>query len=491
MGMAQLFDPERWIQSRRRRIGVAVSEDRLVGISVSVRAGKSFAHLLSDPAGHEGWAVLLEPLRFFARRAVIPPEFSGREAEYIRYNRTDIVPVPESQTLALRFASRIEAGETLFHGTRADRMEEFLARRRSDASFPKIEGVVPPSVALGAAIRAVRPNLPPRTLAVLVGSRTTRYVAFRDGVLVNVFDDVHRSDAAETRIRFRKTLQRVTWHMEKEGLGGMADQVFILGDPTTRDFVADARQIVPVALIDYLNIPREMGLILPEGLAADHAILAVGAAVASADASYAELNFTGVPKAVAARRFDAYDLVMYGSMAAMLVLSFVTLNAYVGARVQSLRADLESDTRRIRDLREEVDAKRGILPVAERLVKFSEQRPPSARIDQQIMESLPEFFMMISESVPAGVWLDRITGGIEPSDGPAQGYKGIRARAGAGGQVMISGQTRLPEKAIAWVSRLSSRLAGAATMDEMKLDADGVTYRFKILISPLGEKSHA
>lgn len=477
---------------RRRHYGFAVADDRLVGLSVAVKSGRVFAHLLSDCSNLRGWAVLLEPLRFFARRAVIPKDFAGREAEYIRYNRPDIIPVPESHSLTLRFSTLLESGETLLHGTRTDRLGEFVESRRKKFESPKIEGVIPPSIALMAALKAIRPNLAPRTLVVLIGARTTRYLAIRDGALVNVFDDVHRADASEARGRFRKTLQRVGWHMENEGLGGPPEAVLILGDPSVRDFVVDARQILPGSNPEFVDALREVGLIIPENFPADMAILAVGAALAAAKESYGELNFIGVPKAVAARRFDVYDLVTYGSLAAMLALSFVTLNAVVASRIQTLREGLESNSRRVREIREEVDSKRGILPVAERLARISGQKSGGAtKLEKQVMESLPEFMVMISETMPDGVWLDRINGGNDVTEEPTQGYKGIHARAAASGQVMILGQTRQPDKAIGWLSRLSDRLSSPASMDEMKLDEATSMYRFKIVISSGVEKPNA
>ena len=141
----------------RRSVGVSVSETSVVGVSVRpLASGKYFAHLLSDPLNRQGWATPVEPVRFFARRTVIPKEFRGREIEFIRYNRPELIPLPESHSIILRFSRAPDSGETLFHGIRGNRLEEFLdaSRRLAENRLPTVTGVVPPAIAMAAGSNA-------------------------------------------------------------------------------------------------------------------------------------------------------------------------------------------------------------------------------------------------------------------------------------------------------------------------------------------------
>lgn len=478
----------------QRSAGFAMSEDGVVGVSVRRQSGgKYFAHLLSRPSAHRGWGVPMEPLRFFARRTVIPLEFAGREAEYIRYNHPELIPLPEFHSIILRFARLGDAGETLLHGIRENRLEEFLSARREKGVLPKLTGVLSPAVSLAAAIRSIRPDLTGKTIAILVGARTTRYLGLKDGRLVNVFDDVYRHDSKNAALRFRKTLQRVLWYMEGEGLGGLPDRVILMGEPAIRSWVEEAQSVQQGVRVEYVDLLSESGLAVPAGTSPEMAILALGAAIASGDPHLSELNFTGLTAVVAARRFDAYDLVMYGSLAVMLALSFITLNSFIATRIQNLRDELRSNARQIQALREEIDGKKSIVPVAEKLIEYG-----AARVADRLpagpaaVGSLPDLFSVISETIPDGVRLDRLgSGAADPADESPRGYKSILPKHSTARQITLVGQTRTPEKAMRWVEQLSKRFGNPVVMEEMKLDSAVSIYRFRIVISAGGQKSRA
>lgn len=482
------------LRKYQRGIGISITEETAVGVSARQTArGKWFAHLLSWPAGQRGWGVPMEPVRFFARRTVVPKEFDGRETEFIRYNHPDLIPLPEAQSTILRFSRTGPAGETLLHGIRETRLDEFLKKLRTVNRLPKLSGVVPPSVALASAICASRPDLSGKTLAILVGLHTTRYLGFQGGVLVNVFDDAHRPDRKSVQARFRKTLQRVLLYMESEGLGGQPDRIFLLGDATIRQWVGEVQTALPGTGVEYVDLLSEVGLTIPEDTSAEMSILAFGAAVASITPTLADLNFTGMPSAVAARRFDAYDLVIYGSLAAMLALSFVSLNAFTTSRIESLKDSLRSNSQTLRSLREEIDGKRGLVPVAEKLLEFSEPRVSDRiPVGRQVMDSLPDFLAMISETIPDGVRLDRVGSGTADSpDESARAYRSILPKTGGARQITVVGQTRFPDKAMRWAEQLSKRLGTSVVMEEMKSDAAGVQYQFRIVVSSGGENGRA
>ncbi len=503
-------------------VGYAMSEDRLLGVAVTVVGKKSFARLLDGPHAQPGWAVPMEPIRFFARRTSVPREFKGREMEYVRYNRPELIPAPDSQSLVLRF-NRLQDGEIVFHGIRDGRLEPFLESLEkagrvsapgapiagvSDAGrMPKLSGIIPPSVAIAAALKQARPELPGRTLVVLVGARTTRYIGLRNGDLVNVFDDVHRAEASAVRARFRKTLTRVMYYMENEGLGGNPDAVILLGNRSIRSWTTDILVAASASRVVFDDLPEALGLSMPDDCPADMAILALGAALASQSASVRELNFIGIPQALAARRFDAFDMVIYGSLAAMLALSFVSVNTYISSRILTLKSDLLSNSQKIQALREDVESKRGSIPVAEKIVQISAQRVSDhAPAGAQILSSLPEFLTLVSESIPAGVFLDRMGNGSLESIDPAsaqKSYRSIFARPKEKQSLALIGQTRSPDRAIAWVDQLARRLGTAVRVDEMKLDGasgapsagdarvSGANYRFRIVVSTDGKEPGA
>lgn len=491
-------DIRRYWARFRRSVGVSVSETAVVGVSVRpLASGKYFAHLLSDPLNRQGWVTPVEPVRFFARRTVIPKEFHGREIEFIRYNRPELIPLPESHSIILRFSRTPDSGETLFHGIRENRLEEFLdaSRQRAETRLPTVTGVVPPAIALTAAIQALRPNLPGKTIAILIGGRTTRYLALKDGRLINIFDDTLRPDTKNAPLRFRKTLQRVLWHMEKEGLGGPPDQILLMGDSTGSGWKEEIQKVVD-ARVEFFDLPREVGLALPAGVPVDMAVLALGAAFAHLDCALAEFNFLGLPKSVTARRFDAYDLVIYGSLAVMVALSFITLNSLIAGRIQALNDSLRANSRRILEVREDVESKRGIVPVAENLLKTARQRTSEPEITRQIIDSLPEFLVIIAESIPEGVKLDRVgtasaadpTGGADPA---SRTYQSILSKRRDAGQLAIIGQTRAPEKVIRWVESLAGKLDTPVTLEEMNAEGSSGLYRFRITISTKEEKDRA
>jgi len=317
-------------------------------------------------------------------------------------------------------------------------------------------------------------------------------LGLKDGRVVSVFDDVHRPDLRNAHLKFKKTIQRVMWYMESEGLGGLPDRLLVMGDPTVRSWLEDVSKQFEGVRMEYADLPAELGLRLPSGIAPEPAILALGAAICSMDDAKSELNFIGVPKAVAARRFDAYDLVIYGSVAAMLALSFVTLNAVTATRVRALKEELQANTRRIQSLREEVDAKRGLAPVSEKLVSYSERRFSNTDLaGRQVMDALPDFLTVIAESVPDGVRLDRVgSGAAEPGEEPNRSYRSILPKSAGLDQVALIGETRFPEKAMRWVEILSRRLGQPVTMEEMKSDG-AAGYRFRIVVGSKGEARRA
>ncbi len=485
---------DRMFNRIQRTAGFSISEDGVVGVTVRrTPGGKFFAHLLSQPQEQRGWAVPLEPARFFSRRVVIPKEFSGREADYIRYNHPDLIPLPETHSLVLRFVRVGETGETLLHGIRENRLEEFLDEHRKQNRLPKLTGAIPPSVALASAIRETRADLTGKTIAILIGARTTRYLAFKDGVFVNVFDDVHRPDKKNTQIRFRKTLQRVLYYMESEGLGGLPDRMLVMGDSSVRALAGETQKSLGGIKVEYFDLPSAVGLAIPEGTSAEMAILALGAAFSSIQPHLAELNFIGLPPAALARRFDVYDLVIYGSLAVMLALTFITMNSMISSRIHALREDLRANAEHLQALRDEIDSKRGFVPVAEKLIEYGDPRVSDhSPVGRQVLDSLPDFFSMISESIPDGVRLDRMgSGAADPMDETPKAYRSILPKTAGLKQVTLVGQTRSPEKAIRWVDDLFKQLETPVVMEEMNLDAASSTYHFRIVISSKGDKDRA
>lgn len=484
---------DRMFNRVQRTAGFSISEEGVVGVTVRrLASGKFFAHLLSRPQEHRGWAVPMEPARFFSRRVVIPREFAGREAEYIRYNHPDLIPLPESHSLVLRFIRVGSSGETLLHGIRENRLDEFLEEHRNQNRLPKLTGVIPTSVALASAIRETRGDLTGKSIAILIGARTTRYLALKDGVLVNVFDDVHRPDKKNTQLRFRKTLQRVLYYMEGEGLGGLPDRIFLLGDTTVRALADETQKSLGGIKVEYFDMPSAVGLALPEGSTAEMAILALGAAFSSADPHLSDLNFIGLPPAVAARRFDVYDLLIYGSVAVMLALSFITMNSMISSRIHALREDLRANADRLQSLRDEIDGKKGFVPVAEKLIEYGDPRASVRSPAGRPVDFLPDFLSTISESIPDGVRLDRMgSGAADPVDETPKAYRSILPKTGGLRQITLVGQSKSPEKAIRWVDDLSKRLETPVVMEELNLDGATSIYHFRIVISSNGDKDHA
>lgn len=483
------------IFKRERRFGFAVSEERLVGVMVREKGHSSsnpvwFGHLLDHPHDYRGCASLMEPLQFFTRRAVVPPEFRGREREYIQYNRPDLIPLPESDGVVVRHVLHEMSGETLVHGIRGNRLQEFLDERRREHDLPNLTGVIPPVVALGYAFRKTYRPLTGRVLAVLIGKRTTRYLAFRDGELVNSFDDVHRPGAPDPRERFVKTFSRVLYHMETDGLGGFPQRVVLMGE---RSYHAWTEHI-PAGddmTVEFFDLPGKVGIHNLAGIPADMAIIAIGAAFAGMDPALPDVNFIGVSRAVAARRFDAYDMLIYTSLAAMLALSFVTLHAMFASRILTLRDILRSNTETIRTIREDVESRRGVTAAAEKIILAARPRVSDPAPEQRrAVDVLPEFLAAVSETIPDGMQVERLGAG-DLVDAAPKPYRSILPKNNDQRFVTVVGRCRAPDKAMDWAAVLAQRLSCAAVVEEMKIDETGASYRFKIIVDFSGAPGRA
>ncbi|MBI4178242.1 hypothetical protein HY522_02310 [bacterium] len=483
MSMKPMEGVSRFFSKFRPLRGYALTEDGSVGVAVKrMPGGRWVARLMGgQPQTGGGWVTPIEPIRFFARRTVVPREFAGREIDYIRYNQPELVPLPQTESLAFRFSRLEDPGEVLLYGIRRGRLEEFLEQHRERGSMPEPDGVVPPPVALAALLQTLRPGLAGKTVAILVGQKTTRYVGLKEGHVVGVYDESHRPDRKDGSARFRKTLQRVMGYMAADGLGESPDRVILLGGPSVRGLEADIQEEMKITAT-YLDVLSEVNLEIPDDVSAEPALLALGAAFCQVSQAAAEINFIAIPKETAARRFDAYDLLIYGSLSVCVALCFITLNAVIADRVRSLHADLQDNARKIRVLREDVESKRGLVPVSKKLLDRAVGRSPQAGRD--VLETLPEFFSALAKSIPEGVTLDRVgSGDLAAKSGGGAVYRSILTKIAGARRITLLGHTSGPEKAMEWLGRLSKTFQMEAVMEEMTADPNG-GYRFRIVLSP-------